>query len=282
MANRHYEHALKGLPCRVSTTAQLIYQLICYRYDDRPTLDNGKPNKGYRKSYPGMAEFMSATGRARNACNTAIESLIKNNLIVRLTIGKPGSRAEYRPIYTLNALDESVPNTIHVYKEYKSRLPIERVSTTTAKSIADVPNVLRIQDTISTKSNHKYDKSKIDDYVNYERWQIISQSLPKLLVDQWVHTKESEDCFNKILKRTTLKAFIADLRRLNFDRAHDLTGLFMSYLGQRAGVITPSKDLPNDNQFNQNLAQLSTFDFESKLLKHNSSLDFKKIFKLPD
>lgn len=39
-----------------------------------------------------MAEFMSATGKGRNACNTAVESLIKENLVARLIIGKPGSR----------------------------------------------------------------------------------------------------------------------------------------------------------------------------------------------
>lgn len=250
MSNRHFEHAIKGLPCRVSTTAHTIYQIICYRYDDREFVD-GKPNKGYLKSYPGMAEFMSATGKGRNACNTAIESLIRANLIVRLTIGKPGSRAEFRPIYTLEALGESVPNTIHVAKVYKSRKRADSDSSALAKSLVGEQIVSLPQDTISTISNHKYDKLKTYDYVNYERWQLISQDLPSLLVNQWVHTKESEALLDEILKKTTIGAFKANLRRdLNFDSSYDLTGLYMDYLRQCAGikrlsVATPTKDQCN-------------------------------------
>ncbi len=248
MANRHYEHALKDLPCRVSSTAHTIYQLICYRYDDRLTLDNGKPNKGYLKSYPGMAEMMSATGKSRNTCNTAVESLITNNLIARITIGKPGSRAEFRPIYTLEALGESVSETIHVSKTYKSRQRVDNVTLASTKSNVGKPNVLRAQDTISTISNHKYDKSKTYDYINYERWHVISQDLPPLLVRQWVHTRESEECLDKILQRTTLKAFKGTLRTLNFKLAHDLTGLYMSHLRQYAGVKTIPQSTPYDNK----------------------------------
>lgn len=153
MANKHYEHALKGLPCRVSTTAHLIYQIICYRYDDREFID-GKPNRGYLKSYPGMDLLMSATGRGRNACNTAIEVLIKENLIARITIGKPGARAEYRPIYTLEALGESVSNTRHVSKVYKPRRRVENVSSALAKSLDYEHKESLPQDTISTISNH--------------------------------------------------------------------------------------------------------------------------------
>lgn len=158
MANKHYEHALEGLPCRVSTTAHIIYQIICYRFDDRITLTNGKPNPGYNKSYPGMDAFVKATGRSRQACNTAIEQLIANGLVARITIGKPGSRAEYVPIHTVNALGISVKNTLHVSKEYKSRKLADNVKTTNSMSKEDLPKETSSLNTISTISNHKYDK----------------------------------------------------------------------------------------------------------------------------
>ena len=158
MANKHYEHALEGLPCRVSTTAHIIYQIICYRFDDRITLTNGKPNPGYNKSYPGMNAFVKATGRSRQACNTAIESLIAQGLVARITIGKPGSRAEYVPIHTVSALGISVKNTLHVSKQYKSRKLADNVKTTNSMSKEDLPKETSSLNTISTISNHKYDK----------------------------------------------------------------------------------------------------------------------------
>jgi len=158
MANKHYEHALEGLPCRVSTTAHIIYQIICYRFDDRITLTNGKPNPGYNKSYPGMNAFVKATGRSRQACNTAIEALIGKGLVARITIGKPGSRAEYVPIHTVSALGISVKNTLHVSKQYKSRKLADNVKNTNLMSKEDLPKETSSLNTISTISNHKYDK----------------------------------------------------------------------------------------------------------------------------
>lgn len=158
MSNKHYEHAISELPCRVSSTAHTIYQLICYRFDDRLTLPNGKPNPGHGKSYPGMDAFISATGKTRQACNTAIELLITKKLIVRVTIGKPGSRAEYVPIHTLTALGISVKNTLHVSKEYKPRKVADNVKKINTMSKATLLNETSSLNTISTISNHKYDK----------------------------------------------------------------------------------------------------------------------------
>jgi len=227
MANRHYEHALKGLPCPVSTTAHLIYQVICYRFDDRPTMPNGKPNRGYLKSYPGMADFMSATGLQRGACNTAIESLIANNLIVRITIGKPGSRAEYRPVYTLNALNESVPNTRHVSKEYKPRKLADNVMITNTKSTDGVANVLSPLDTISTISNHKYEKlitllpSDISQYIK------PGKNLDKLLdklVDQGMSIEE----------------ICAHLSGAKYSDRYSIGGTVVTHLEALLGVKRPS------------------------------------------
>lgn len=226
MANKHYEHALKGLPCRVSTTAHLIYQIICYRYDDREFID-GKPNRGYLKSYPGMDLLMSATGRGRNACNTAIEVLIKENLIARITIGKPGARAEYRPIYTLEALGESVSNTRHVSKVYKPRRRVENVSSALAKSLDYEHKESLPQDTISTISNHKYDKlitllpSDIGKYIK------PGKNLDKLL-DQLVSQGMS------------LEAISAYLSDKKYSDRYTIGGTVITHLEQLLGVKRPS------------------------------------------
>jgi hypothetical protein len=227
MANKHYEHSLEGLPCRVSTTAHIIYQIICYRFDDRITLTNGKPNPGHGKSYPGMNAFVKATGRSRQACNTAIESLIANNLIMRITIGKPGSRAEYSPIYTLNALGISVKNTLHVSKVYKSRKVADNVKITGTMSKAGLPNESSSLNTISTISNHKYDKlitllpSDISQYIK------PGKNLDKLLdklVDQGM----------------SLEAISAHLRSKKYSDRYTIGGTVITHLEALCGVTKPS------------------------------------------
>jgi hypothetical protein len=68
--------------------------------------------------------------------------------------------------------------------------------------------------------------------VNNERWHVISQDLPPMLVKQWRHSKESERCLDVILQGTTFKAFRSDLKALNFAQAYDMSGLFMDFLRQ--------------------------------------------------
>ena len=68
--------------------------------------------------------------------------------------------------------------------------------------------------------------------INKERWHLISQELPSMLVKQWRHSKESERCLDVILQGTTFKAFRSDLKALNFAQAYDMSGLFMDFLRQ--------------------------------------------------
>jgi hypothetical protein len=57
MSNKLTEdYALAGSPVRLSGLAQSVHALLLHRFDTRPTV-NGKPNKGYRKSYPSMDEI---------------------------------------------------------------------------------------------------------------------------------------------------------------------------------------------------------------------------------
>jgi hypothetical protein len=125
-------------------------------------------------------------------------------------------------------------------------------------------------------------KKKTYDNVNYQRWHVISQVLPPLLVRQWRHTKESEACLDVITQDTTLKAFVADLKRHNFEQAVDQTGLFMSHLRKCAGVNKPSKSLLMGEQLEKELKQLGDYDIEAELKRFNSTVDLDNIFKLPE
>ena len=228
MANRHYEHSLEGFPCPVSRTARIIYQVICYRFDDRVTLANGKPNPGHGKSYPGMGAFVKATGVSRQSCEKAItDYLIPNKLIDRVTIGKPGSRAEYRPIYTLNALGEYVNPALHVSKVYKSREVADNVKTTGTMSKADLPNETSSLNTISTIINHKYDKlmtllpSDISQYIK------PGKNLDKLLdklVDQGMSIEE----------------ICAHLSGAKYSDRYSIGGTVVTHLEALLGVKRPS------------------------------------------
>jgi hypothetical protein len=275
MANEHYEEALKGLPCRVSSLASLIHQVICYRYDTRETV-KGKPNPGYRKSYPGMPQLVKATGKSRQACNTAVEELISNKIIDRVTIGRPGYQAEYRPVYVLGQLGEHVNLSLHVSKPYKSKKVAEHVSLSEATSQEGLHNVSSKLDTISTISNHKYDKYNHDFKVNTQRWHLIAQALPTLLVSQWVHTKESEMCLDVILQGTTLNAFKAELRTHNFALAGDQTAVLMSLLRTRSGFKKPSV-----SKLESDLYKINSYDLDAELKKY-SSFDLGNFGKLPE
>jgi hypothetical protein len=127
-----------------------------------------------------------------------------------------------------------------------------------------------------------YIRKKTYDFVNNERWHVISQVLPPLLVRQWRHTKESEACLDVITQGTTLKAFVADLRRHNFEQAVDQTGLFMSHLRKCAGVNKPSKSLLMGEQLEKELQKLGDYDIEAELKRFNSTVDLDNVFKLPE
>ena len=125
-------------------------------------------------------------------------------------------------------------------------------------------------------------KKKTYDNVNYQRWHIISQALPPLLVRQWRHTKESEECLDVITQGTTLKAFVADLRRHKFEQGGDQTGLFMSHLRKCAGVNKPRKSLLTGEELDKELKEFAKYDLEAELKKFNANLDLDKTFKLPE
>lgn len=256
MANEHYEKALDGLTCKLSSTAHIIHQVICYRYDTREFV-KGKPNPGFRKSYPGMPTLMKATGKSRQACNDAIESLIANKIIDRVGIGRPGYQAEYRPIYVLGQLGEHVNLSLHVAKAYKSKKLAQDVNPAISSSKEPLPSVTSELDTISTTSIHKYDKYESEKdrlstqpktvvKVNDQRWHFISQDLDPYVRRKWQHSLESEQLLDTIetLPGWSLQRLQSDLGALNFANSHNNCGLLMTHLRGLAGSIKVPKIKP--------------------------------------
>lgn len=171
MANEHYEAVMKNPVKGLRGTKQIVLLHLSYRYDTRPTKD-GKPNRGYLKSYPGMSELCSVTGVSRQAVNTATEALIADGLVTRVTIGKPGRQAEFQPVYAMEILGEHVNLALHVSKTSKIA-DSDKIATVTRKPGLQI--VSRRIDTISIKS------IKSTEPYNAERFTSILEGVPKEL-----------------------------------------------------------------------------------------------------
>jgi len=159
MSNKETDdYALAGSPVRLSGTAQSVHALLLHRFDQRQFID-GKPNKGYRKSYPSMTEIQTwCTGVSRQSVSRAIEELIAKGLIIRVEIGRPGQRANYVPIYVLGLVGDYVNNALHKSKNYKKVAVSDKPDSALCKQ--SLPNVSRIVDTISSTSNESNNRNK--------------------------------------------------------------------------------------------------------------------------
>ena len=229
MGNRYYEHAIRGLPGRLSSTALIIYQVFCYRFDEREIV-NGKPNRGHNKSYPGDKALMLATGKSRQAVSKAIEQLIDAGLIIRVTIGKPGQRAEFVPIYTLKAFGINVNNALHKFKVYKPRKVANNVNKASTMSKQDLPNESIKVNSISTISNNKYGK------YNKERFDEFIELLPKDVskyIDPGSNLDEALD--ELMAKGMSLETVCEHLSRQKYDNAYKIGGLVISLLKELSG-----------------------------------------------
>ncbi|CAB4767881.1 MAG: hypothetical protein F2720_00515 [Actinobacteria bacterium] len=164
-------YALAGSPVRLSGLAQSIHALLLHRFDDRPIL-NGKPNKGYRKSYPSMEEIQTwCTGFSRQAISKAIEELITNGFIIRVEIGRPGQRANYVPVYALALIGDYVNVSLHKSKNYKGKKVAVSDSPDSTMSKQSLHNVLGQAYTISNISNTSNNRNK-------DRFTVFIDSLP--------------------------------------------------------------------------------------------------------
>lgn len=254
MSNKVYEVTLKhelptftdqGKTKKLSSSACAIHAVICYRYDEREYI-KGKPNRGYRKSYPGIDELRLAIGnKSRQAVEIALGELIRAGLIIRVTIGKPGQQAEFIPVWALSILGEHVSHGLHVSKKLTPVKVAEYVSDSPAMCKESLPNMSAITDTISITSNHKYDKYKTKERldIKWERWNVVSANLDQHVKRKFQPNKESEHLLDVILELPGITATgLRDrLGAINFATSTNNTGLLMNYLRELAGVREANK-----------------------------------------
>ena len=152
-------YAFAGSPVRLSGLAQSVHALLLHRFDERPIV-NGRPNKGYRKSYPSMEEMQTwCTGFTRQAVNKALEELIAKGFIIRVEIGRPGQRANFIPVYALALLGDYVNISLHKSKVYKNQKVTDSDGSGSSLSKQLLPNVSTSRDTISSTSNTSNNRS---------------------------------------------------------------------------------------------------------------------------
>lgn len=167
-------YADAGSPVRLSGLAQSVHAFLLHRFDEREFI-NGKPNKGYRKSYPSMQEIQTwCTGFSRQAISKAIEELIAKGIIIRVEIGRPGQRANYVPVYALGLLGDYVNVSLHKSKTYKGKKVTESVKTDSTISKQSLPKVSTDPYTISNTSSESNNRNK-------DRFTEFLQLLPKQL-----------------------------------------------------------------------------------------------------
>lgn len=224
MSNKLTEaYALAGSPVRLSGTAQSIHALLMHRFDERQFV-NGKPNKGYRKSYPSMEEIQTwCAGFSRQAISNAIEELITKGFIIRVEIGRPGQRANYMPVYALGLLGDYVNNALHKSKNYKGKKVTVSDSLNRTKSKQVLPNVLSKAYTISNISN-------ISNNRNMERFTVFLDLLPSAL--KCLEPGPNLDALLDVLdvKGGTLKALAGHLNEHDYTGSNNLNAVLFKRL----------------------------------------------------
>lgn len=159
MSNRVYESFLKtGLPKRpdgknYTSTAYIIYGVMCYRYNEQALDDKGRPNRGYKKSYPGYKTLRMATGRSKSRVYEVLKELLEGGVLEQITDGETGNRAEFRPTFHLRLLGDDVQPTGHVKRNTGKRRQDYRVLPRDIDGTADRTTESCLPDPISTISN---------------------------------------------------------------------------------------------------------------------------------
>ena len=224
MSNKLTEaYALAGSPVRLSGLAQSVHALLLHRFDERPVL-NGKPNKGYRRSYPSMEEIQTwCAGFSRQAVSKAIEELIAKGFIIRVEIGRPGQRANYMPVYALGLLGDYVNNALHKSKNYKGKKVTVSDSPDSTISKQVLPNVSGQAYTISNESNISNNRNK-------ERFTVFIDLLPSAL--KCLEPGPNLDALLDVLdvKGGTLKALAGHLNEHDYTGSNNLNAVIFNRL----------------------------------------------------
>ena len=227
MSNRVYESFLKtGLPARsdgksFSPTAYNCYRTICYRFN---------PKTG--TAYPGEAELIRVTGVSRQSVNRAITELKSDGIIDQPKKGFRNQRAEFRPVYHLSMLQESVNPALHINQDKETVFPLESDAPVIGKSKATNRKETGSLVSISTISTSKYDKYKIDEL----RFSKLLSYIPE---NFRIYIKPGKN-YEKLLdelehKETSLEAVGAFLAKQNWHTAGSKGGLLTHFLQQLTG-----------------------------------------------
>jgi len=226
---------LAGSPVKLSGSAVAVHALFLHRFDNRPEVE-GKPNKGYMKSYPSNEEICLWLGMSRTSANRAIEELISAGLVYRCTIGKPGQRAEFVPIYALSLVGNfSVNYGLHISKKYKK--VSERVKSTDTMSKEGLPNVLTEVNSISTITTTSKDKYEN----NYVRFNTLRLLLKNEL--RYLHGGKNYEEALEVLdhKGATIEEVARYLNSQNFANSKEIGGLVAYMLKNYADAYTSTK-----------------------------------------
>lgn len=219
-----------------------------HRFDERPVL-NGKPNKGYRKSYPSMEEIQTwCAGFSRQAVSKAIEELIAKGFIIRVEIGRPGQRANYVPVYALGLEGDYVNVSLHKSKNYKGKKVTVSDSPGSTMSKQSLPNVSGQAYTISNISNTSNNR-------NTERFTVFIDLLPSAL--KCLEPGPNLDTLLDVLeaKGRTLKALADHLSDHDYTGSNNLNAVlfnrlrtYIEALPDRKVIEEHNRDLRNQNK----------------------------------
>ena len=208
---------------RVSATAHCVFITLCHRYDTR---------YGKDKSYPGMSQLMRATGRTRTTVQDAIKELLEAKLISQVQKGYRGYRAEYRPIYAIALLNNSVDIADTLISK-ESAQHTDSVALTDLKSLPSTPIVSAQPYAINTINTSKYDKERFDFIISGKTKQVQDLIEPGKNIEHLLDLLEG-----KRMSREQIKEAIT---RIDFTNAHSVGGLFNSVLKHLAGLTSATK-----------------------------------------
>ena len=227
----------KGLPpgIKLSGTAVAVLGIILFRYDTR---------EGKKSAYPGMAEFIRATGKARSTIQEALKELLDKGLIVQKQKGYRNFRAEYVPVfiftdYGLESVgiadtNETTPRLIESGTPVVSDPSTASMSPISPSKVSEPSDAFNTLNTLSTSS---YVTS-----INYERWDVLISELPesvkKLLKPGRNYETSLDRCISNGMRLSEIKRSVG---AINYTNAYKVGGLLDDVLRGLAGVKTVRK-----------------------------------------
>lgn len=262
MSTREYNaFADHGLPTLASgkkptRTAYLIFAHLCWRYDTR---DNKL------RAYPGMDELQRVTGASRTTCQDALDELVTEGLVWRVTRGRRGSRAEFVPIYAVQLLEtcslcKSESHSKARAKSKESSRPdivsgVPEIVSGGASLVSGAPVTINTLDTNLNTSKYVNSKTIKDDVIknnqptksapkriNYERWQVVTAQIPSDVKRLINPGSNYELLLDDLVAQGWKLPVIADrVGRIRFSNAEKCGAILEHVLRELAGKPAPSR-----------------------------------------